>query len=111
MRDQWFGARGWLGLAEVVLVQALPLPALLIGARARAGDRRSSCWKGTASRSGSACSPGIARAYDRSAVDYVLSPLADAALAARSSRARSAAPHRWRGLVYRRDGARTLHAS
>jgi dolichol-phosphate mannosyltransferase len=103
MRDHWFGARGWLGLAEVALVQALPPPALLRGVALGATPFVGLQGALVALRVG--VLRGIARAYVNRPWTYWLSPLADGPLAARLVASALRRRHRWRGLVYRRNGA------
>jgi dolichol-phosphate mannosyltransferase len=104
MRDHWFGPRGWVGLAEVALVQAPALPALGLGLVLGAPRWFLGVEAGlVALRLGVLA--GIARAYAQRPWTFWLSPLADAALAARLVASALRRRHRWRGLVYRRDGA------
>ena len=104
MRDHWFGARGWLGLAEVVLVQALPLPAL-VAARLLALPAAIAALQAVLVAVRLGVLAGTARAYVRRPWTYWLSPLADAPVAARVVTSALRRRHRWRGLVYERVGA------
>jgi dolichol-phosphate mannosyltransferase len=108
MRDHYLGVCGWLGLAEVVLVQAAPLPALviaiLLGLPAPLIALETAL---VAVRLGVLA--GMARAYARRPWTYWLSPLADGPIAVRVVARALGRRHRWRGLVYRHDGAGRFH--
>jgi dolichol-phosphate mannosyltransferase len=101
MRDRYFGAREAAGLAEVALVQALPLPLLLLGAVLGAAP-----WLLTleamlfATRLGVLA--GTARAYAARPFLYWLSPLADVPVALRLVQSTLQRRHVWRGRTYLR---------
>lgn len=101
LRDQYFGWHGALGLAEVVLVQALPLPAvaaaLLTGAPAAVTGVFAAL---VGVRIG--VMAGTARAYVRRPWTYWCSPLADVAVAAALVRSALRRRHVWRGRRYER---------
>ncbi len=103
-RDRLFGLAGWIGLLEVVLVQALPLPLLL--AWRRYGVARSVNEWLVLLRVGMLI--GMARAYPERPATYWLSPLLDpaAALALWLSAVRR--QHRWRGRSYARRRGRIV---
>jgi dolichol-phosphate mannosyltransferase len=98
LRDQYAGVAGALGLAEVVLVQALPLPLLVLLRLIRA--RR---WMRTLNlvlvlaRLGVLL--GTARAYRRVLWSYWLSPLCDGPAAVALCRSALRRRHTWRGRV------------
>ena len=101
MRDRYFGPRGALGLAEVLLVQALPLPLLgLLGVAAAAGAPAPP-WAVATNTALAATRLGVlagtARAYRRRPPTYWLSPLVDlpASLTLIASALRRR--HVWRG--------------
>jgi dolichol-phosphate mannosyltransferase len=104
MRDHWFGIRGWLGLAEVVLVQAMPLPTLL-SAAVFALPAWLCVVEGALVALRLGVLAGTARAYVRRPWTYWLSPFADVPVAARVVTSALRRRHRWRGLVYRREAA------
>jgi dolichol-phosphate mannosyltransferase len=98
MRDRFWGARGWLGLAEVLLVQAAPLPLLLAQWRRGATvDRGVTVTWVTLVATRLGVLFGTRRAYVTHPWSYWLSPLADlpvaGALVASAFRRR----HTWRG--------------
>lgn len=109
MRDQYFDWRGWIGLAEILAVQALPLP-LVIGAGAftLAGPAQGVAWpvlgvEGALVALRLGMLVGMARAYARRPWTYWLSPLADLPIVLRILVSAIRRTHRWRGLTYRRD--------
>ena len=99
MRDQYSGGRGWLGLAEVALIQALPLPLLL-------SNRRSPRWVRltnlilTCTRLGILA--GTRRAYLTAPWSYWLSPLADLPVTVRIMMSALQRQHVWRGRTIQR---------
>jgi dolichol-phosphate mannosyltransferase len=95
MRDALSGISGWLGLLEVVLVQALPLVLLLL--RPRGLLRRVNVLL-VAMRVGLLC--GIARAYADRPWSFWLSPLTDVPVALALWRSALAPHHTWRGRSY-----------
>jgi dolichol-phosphate mannosyltransferase len=97
-RDALFGVHGWLGLLEVVLVQALALPLLLL---APAGIPRRVNLVLVAMRLGMLA--GIARAYPERPWSFWLSPAADMPVALALWRS-ALVPHQtWRGRTYVRE--------
>jgi dolichol-phosphate mannosyltransferase len=98
-RDRLFGTRGWLGLLEVALIQALPLPLLLLGWRS--GTLRRSNILLVGMRLGMLV--GMARAYPCRPWTYWLSPLADVPAALAVWRSALARHHTWRGRAYSRE--------
>ena len=130
LRDRYSGLAGWLGLAEVALVQALPLPlavALAWGRRAAVGWEASGGrgrarqavprpvgWGGrglwgvnlvlAVARVGVLV--GTARAYPRRPWTYWLSPLHDVPVAGGVWLSAVRRRHVWRGRVIVRGGAR-----
>jgi dolichol-phosphate mannosyltransferase len=98
-RDRLFGTRGWLGLLEVALVQALPLPLLLLGWRS--GALRRTNFLLVAIRLGMLV--GMARAYPSRPWTYWLSALADVPAALAVWRSALTRHHTWRGRSYSRE--------
>ena len=94
-RDGLFGAHGWLGLLEVVFVQALPLMLLLL--RPEGMLRQVNLWL-VAMRIGLLC--GIARAYSHRPWTFWLSPLADIAVVFALWRSALVPRHTWRERSY-----------
>jgi dolichol-phosphate mannosyltransferase len=99
--DGLFGMHGWLGLLEVVFVQALPLAVLLL--RPRGVLRRLNLLL-VGMRIGVLC--GTARAYLYPPWSFWLSPLTDIPVALALWRSVIAPRHSWRGRSYvRQKGA------
>jgi dolichol-phosphate mannosyltransferase len=101
MRDQYFGWHGALGLAEVLFVQALPLPLLLLACLTAAPT-----WI-VAANAALLCIrvgvlAGMARAYVARPWTYWLSPLLDVPVAYALQRSAMRHRHAWRGRTYRR---------
>ncbi|MBV9358911.1 MAG: glycosyltransferase [Chloroflexi bacterium] len=103
-RDRLFGLAGWIGLLEVLLVQALPVPLLLAWRSHRVARSLNACL--VLLRVGILI--GMARAYRERPATYWLSPLLDpaAALALWLSAVRR--HHQWRGRSYARQSGRIL---
>jgi dolichol-phosphate mannosyltransferase len=104
MRDQYFGWREIVGLIGVLLVQALPLPAFLLGIifQAPLGFLILSGFLLTM-RIGVLF--GLARAYPTKPWSYWLSPLADLPVIVRIIQFALRKRHSWRGRTYlRRKG-------
>lgn len=95
MRDAFFGIGGWLGLLEVLLAQALPLPLLLLKPGGMLGGVN--LWL-LAMRIGLLF--GIARAYPFRTCSFWLSPLADLPVTLALLRNALAPQHAWRGRSY-----------
>lgn len=99
MLDDRSGVSGWLGLAEVLLVQALPLPLLLLlTRRARLPSIVNAVLMAT--RLGTLI--GAARAYTDPPWTYWLSPLADLPVAVKLLQSAVKRRHTWRGHVISR---------
>jgi dolichol-phosphate mannosyltransferase len=109
LRDRYWGRFGPLGLVEVAVVQALPLPLALI---LRWRSRRNA--NGGVIRAGWALNAmlaamrlgvlsGMARAYERRLWTYWLSPLADVPVAVALVVSASRRIHRWRGRTIERS--------
>jgi dolichol-phosphate mannosyltransferase len=97
MRDGMTRWSSLAGLAEVLLVQAVPLPGTLIAA-AHLGRRHPL----TLLNLGLVCArlgvlAGVARAYERRSWSYWLSPLADVPVALRLWQSALRSRHTWRG--------------
>ncbi len=102
LRDRYAGWWGWVGLAEIALAQALPLPLLatLACQRGRSGPLRALVVVNgalTAMRLGVLA--GTARAYPARPWTYWLSPLADLPAAIQLWRSALRRRHEWRGRV------------
>lgn len=99
MRDGFFGARELVGLAEVVAVQALPVPLLILGTALGAP-----AWAVALEGLLTACRLGVlmgmARAYVAPPMTYWLSPLTDVAVAIRIVASAARRRQRWRGRAY-----------
>lgn len=99
MRDQYFGWREATGLLGVLIIQALPLPLLILGWILDAP-----AWFIIVTaffvliRLGVLV--GVARAYPNRPWTYWLSPLADLPVAFRLIQSALARRHRWRGRSY-----------
>lgn len=108
LRDQYWGAHGPLGLAEIVAAQALPVPVALVlrrvAMRPGAGRLPRLGWRLNAvlavTRFGVLA--GMSRAYDGRPWTYWLSPLADVPVAAALIVSAARRTHRWRGRVIER---------
>ena len=103
-RDALFGVAGWLGLLEVLLVQALPLPLLLIR-WPTGGPRRLNLFL-LAVRLGMLV--GMARAYPARPWTYWLSPVLDLPAAFALWRSALRRRHAWRGQTYARQKGRIV---
>jgi hypothetical protein len=91
-----FGIHGWLGLLEVLFVQALPLVLLVLRP---SGLLRRLNFVLVAMRIGLLC--GIARAYADRPWSFWLSPLTDVPVAVALWRSALAPRHTWRERSYR----------
>jgi dolichol-phosphate mannosyltransferase len=103
MRDQFFDWRGWLGLGELLGVQALPLPVVLTAWVLGFGGPLVVV-NGVLLAVRVGMLAGMARAYARPPWTYWLSPLADVPVVLRVVANALRRTQRWRGLTYRRDG-------
>lgn len=104
MRDQYFGWREIVGLIGILLVQALPLPAFVLGIILRAPP-----WllilSGFLLMMRIGVLFGLARAYPTKPWSYWLSPLADLPVILRIIQFALRKHHSWRGRTYvRRKG-------
>ena len=108
MRDRYSGARGWLGLAEVALVQALPLPLLLLTRRAPRWIARTNLILAF-TRLGVLA--GTRRAYLTAPWSYWLSPLADLPVTVRIMMSALRRQHVWRGRTIQRFDGNDLAGS
>ena len=97
-RDALFGIHGWLGLLEVLFVQALPLVLLVL--RPRGLLRRLNLLL-LAMRIGLLC--GIARAYAVRPWSFWFSPLTDVPVAVALWRSALSPCHTWRARSYRSE--------
>jgi dolichol-phosphate mannosyltransferase len=103
MRDQYFGWRQSLGLLEVLFVQGLPLPMLILALH------EASRWLLAVNALLLALRVGVlfgtARAYDRRPWSYWLSPLCDFPVAIQLIQSALSRRHSWRGRSYVRKSA------
>jgi dolichol-phosphate mannosyltransferase len=104
MRDQYFGWREAGGLVAILLLQALPLPLLIVGIIVAAPFWFLLCTALLVMiRVGVLA--GVARAYPNRPWTYWLSPLCDLPVALRIIQSALTRHHRWRGRSYvRRKG-------
>ena len=104
MRDQYFGWRQSLGLLEVLFVQGIPLPMLILVLIAGAPR-----WFLALNALLLALRVGVlfgtARAYDRRPWTFWLSPLCDFPVAVRLIQSTLSRKHSWRGRSYVRRSA------
>ena len=102
MRDQYFGWQEALGLVEVMVVQAVPLPLLILGWVFSAPDWLMAVNTGLfLMRLG--VMANVARAYDPRPWTYWLSPLGDLPAAMKLVQSALTRRHRWRGRTYVRS--------
>lgn len=104
MRDRYFGWRNALGLIEVAVVQALPIP-LFAAAWAFALPGWLVAVNGFLAASRLGVLAGTARAYVRRPWTYWLSPVCDLPVAVRLVTSALRRRHRWRGRLYQRRHA------
>jgi dolichol-phosphate mannosyltransferase len=105
LRDRYSGLAGWVGLTEVALAQALPLPLLLILWRSVSPPRMGLAVNGALLLVRLGVLAGTARAYAWRPWTYWLSPLADLPVAAQLWRNALRRQHVWRDRVLvRADG-------
>ncbi len=102
MRDQYFGWSGALGLIEIFLVQALPLPLWVASLYLNAGS-----WmigiNGALSLVRLGVLVGVYHSYDRPPWTYWLSPILDLPVAVSIFNSAFRRTHTWRGRSYIRD--------
>lgn len=104
MRDQYFGWRQAVGLLEILFVQGLPLPMLILPWKVNSpGLFRAVNALLFAARAGVLF--GTTRAYDRRPWTYWLSPLCDFTVAVRLIQSAVSRQHSWRGRSYVRRSA------
>ena len=101
MRDRYFGWRGAVGLAEVALVQAAPIPLAVLSAVVGSVPLLAVNLVLAAVRIGVLV--GMARAYLSPPWTYWLSPLTDLPVAVRLIESALRRRHRWRGRRYVRN--------
>ncbi len=106
MRDRYFGFHGVLGLAEVLLVQALPLPLLGLTKLTRTQTRWLVPLNVGLLLTRLGILAGTARAYNHQPLTYWLSPLVDLPVALRLIASALQREHTWRGRVLVRGGDR-----
>jgi dolichol-phosphate mannosyltransferase len=104
LQDQYFGWHEWLGLAQVLLLQALPLPVFVLCAL---GGRHA--WLAIVAGSLALLRLGIlvgaARAYKSRPWTYWLSPALDLPVAVKLIATAVTRKHEWRGKTYLRRAA------
>ena len=104
MQDQYSGISTVIGLLEVALVQALPLPLLLLLAVTRVRSRWPGALNGILLVMRIGVLFGTARAYRRRPWSYWLSPLCDLPMTVQLVRNAIKRWHVWRGRVFIRGG-------
>jgi len=104
LRDQYAGRAGWLGLTEVALAQALPLPLLLMLWRSVPRPQFALTINGLLVLVRLGVLVGTARAYTWRPWTYWLSPLADLPVAVQLWRNALRRTHVWRGRTVVRGG-------
>jgi dolichol-phosphate mannosyltransferase len=104
LRDRYAGRAGWLGLTEVVLAQALPLPILLMLWRFVPRPRFALAINGLLVLVRLGVLVGTARAYAWRPWTYWLSPLVDLPVAVQLWRNALRRTHVWRGRILVRGG-------
>lgn len=104
MRDQYSGISTVISLLEVALVQALPLPLLLLLAVTRVRSRWPGALNGILLVMRIGVLFGTARAYRRRPWSYWLSPLCDLPVTVQLLRSAIKRWHVWRGRVFIRGG-------
>jgi dolichol-phosphate mannosyltransferase len=104
MRDRYWGMPGALGLAEVLLVQALPLPLYVWLRLTRRGQSVAAIVNGSLLITRLGVLAGTSRAYVERPWTYWLSPLADLPVAIRITTSAMRRRHTWRGRTLVRGG-------
>jgi dolichol-phosphate mannosyltransferase len=104
LRDRYSGRTGWLGLTEVTLAQALPLPLLLVLWRSVPRQQFALTINGLLVLVRLGVLRGTARAYAWRPWTYWLSPLADVLVIVQLWRNALRRTHIWRGQVLVREG-------
>jgi dolichol-phosphate mannosyltransferase len=104
LRDRYSGRTGWLGLTEVALAQALPLPLLLVLRRSVPRQQFALTINGLLLLVRLGVLGGTARAYTWRPWTYWLSPLADLPAVVQLWRSALRRTHVWRGQILVREG-------
>ncbi len=104
LRDRYAGHAGWLGLTEIVLAQALPLPLLLMLWRSIPRSQFALAINGLLVLVRLGVLRGTARAYEWRPWTYWLSPLVDLPVAVQLWRNALRRTHIWRGQLLVRRG-------
>jgi dolichol-phosphate mannosyltransferase len=102
LRDRYSGRAGWVGLTEVVLAQALPLPFLMWPVTTR--SRLALAVNSVLLLMRLGVLAGTARAYTSRPWSYWLSPLVDLPVAVQLWRNALKRHHVWRGRILVRGG-------
>jgi dolichol-phosphate mannosyltransferase len=110
MRDQYFGWRERVGILQVLMVQAAPLPALALSSVLRA-PRWFVLTNFALLLTRVGVLAGMASAYDARPWSYWLSPVMDLPAALRLIMSLLARKHVWRGRTYIRDRAGGFRAA
>jgi dolichol-phosphate mannosyltransferase len=103
LRDRYSGRNGWLGLTEVALAQALPLPLLLMLWWSVPRQQLALTINGLLVLVRLGVLGGTARAYARRPWTYWLSPLADVPVVVQLWRNALRRTHLWRGRILVRE--------
>jgi dolichol-phosphate mannosyltransferase len=107
LRDRYSGPHGWLGLTEITLAQALPVPILLLLSRVTPRPRFALIINGVLVLVRAGVLAGSSRAYLARRWTYWLSPLADLPAVWQLWRSALRRRHTWRGRTLVRDDVRT----
>jgi dolichol-phosphate mannosyltransferase len=106
LRDRFSGVAGWLGLAEVSLAQAAPLPLLLLLWRSPRAPRPLLAVNGALLMMRLGVLFGTARAYPDRPWSYWLSPALDLPATLQLWRSSLRRQHHWRGRSIAREDSR-----
>jgi dolichol-phosphate mannosyltransferase len=104
LRDRYSGRAGWLGLTQLALAQALPIPMLLVLWRSVPRPRVAQAINIALLLVRLGVLAGTARAYTWRPLTYWISPLADLPVALQLWRNALRRQHVWRGQILVRGG-------
>ncbi|HLL50103.1 MAG TPA: glycosyltransferase family 2 protein [Thermomicrobiales bacterium] len=106
LRDRYAGLAGWLGLVEIALTQALPLPLLFLMRSLAPGPRLARGVNVVLLMVRLGVLVGTASAYPHRPWSYWLSPLTDLPVTVQLWRSAIRRRHVWRGRLLIRDDSR-----